>query len=133
MSNARPLHHRPGAGDRRRRRGDEHVEVGTVASQDRVVQLLREHDEMGVHDIGRTCHRKEATHDPAVVERMDLERREEPGQTGLSRAVPPDLGYHRVGGAKRDVPARCCRQERLGGGFTAVDRDEEPSIDDHKP
>ncbi len=89
--------------------------------------------EVGVDDVSGSCLGKELTDWAAVVEWVDHNGFEEGRKAGLAGSGSPDLCHHGVGGVKRSVGSGCGCHECVGCSFAAIDGDEEPCVEDHRP
>lgn len=103
-----------------------------VGGEDVVAESHHAGDEVGACDVAGVRAGEEATDGPAVVEWMDGDGVEERRQTGLACAVPPDLRHDGVGGVQRRPGANRCGEQDVRVPIAAVDRDEEPGIEDHR-
>lgn len=86
---------------------------------------------MRVDDIVR-CRACQKKPDCApVVEWMNFDRSQKGCEASLTGTASPNLGHDRVGRVQCDPVALQSRQQHASGLFAPIQRDQEPSVENH--
>ncbi len=113
--------------------GGEGFEVVWVSGEDVVAELQSQEHEVSVDDVSGVGEAEELADSGTVIEGMHGQRLDEGREAGLAGAATPDLTEDGMGGVQGRAGPLGSGEERSGGLFAAIDRDQDVGVEDHSP
>lgn len=107
-------------------------EVCFVARENRVLQADREDHDVRIDDVTGTSACEQEAYRSPVVEWMDFDRLEKRRQSSLTLTISPYLSNNGIGRVQRNTTPLKRRDQDTGRLLVAINRDEKPSVENHR-
>lgn len=112
-------------------RGRHSAEVIDVTGQDGLTESFGEEGDVRIDHVGRPRVVQEAPNGTSVIEGVNRDHLEEPGEPGLPGSAPPDLGDDRRGRAQDEEAVNGVGEKGCSGTFVTLGGDQDAGVEDH--